>query len=107
MDEDKIFYWAAKILYGLFFKELSLHIDRKNPVTGTIMSPEAMERFNTLHLLLQGIRFPTQYIPVKPYSIFIFRMYEYKDEDWDESNFTYFDSYIQTVYGMKVMMNES
>ncbi|WP_197260858.1 hypothetical protein [Brevibacillus laterosporus] len=102
LDEDKIFYWAAKILYGLFFKELSLNIDRRDPMAGTIMSPEAMEKFHTLHMLLQGIRFPTQYVPVKPYSIFIFKMYEYEDEDWDESNFNYFDSYIQTVYGMKM-----
>ncbi|MEK5163213.1 hypothetical protein NYE69_12850 [Paenibacillus sp. FSL R5-0527] len=102
LDEDKIFYWAAKILYGLFFKELSLNIDRKDPQVGTIMNPETMEKFHTLHMLLQGIRFPTQYLPVKPYSIFIFKMYEYDDGDWDESNFNYFDSYIQTVYGMKM-----
>lgn len=102
IDEDKIFYWAAKILYGLFFKELSLKIDRKDPVAGTIMSPEEMEKFHTLHLLLQGIRFPTQYMPVKPYSIFIFKMYEYENEDWQESNFNYFDSYYSTVFGMKM-----
>jgi len=102
LDEDKIFYWAAKILYGLFFKELSLKIERRDPMAGTIMSPEAMEKFRTLHMLLQGVRFPTEYIPVKPYSLFIFKMYEYGDEDWDESNFNYFDSYIQTVYGMKM-----
>ncbi|ULO08951.1 hypothetical protein H1230_09350 [Paenibacillus sp. 19GGS1-52] len=102
LDENKIFYWASKILYGLFLKELSLNIDRKDPVAGTIMSLEAMGKFNTLHMLLQGIRFPTQYVPVKPYSIFIFKMYEYEDSDWDELNFNYFDSYIQTVYGMKM-----
>jgi hypothetical protein len=102
LDEGKIFYWAAKILYGLFFKELSLNFDRKDPLAGTIMKPEAMEKFHTLHMLLQGIRCPTQYLPVKPYSIFIFKMYEYDDGDWDESNFNYFDSYIQTVYGMKM-----
>lgn len=102
LDQDKIFYWAAKILYGLFFKELSLNIDRRDPMAGTIMSPETMGKFQTLHMLLQGIRFPTQYVPVKPYSIFIFKMYEYGDEDWDESNFNYFDSYFSTVFGMKM-----
>jgi hypothetical protein len=104
LDEDKIFYWAAKMLYGLFYKELSLNIDRKDPTAGTIMSLEAMKKFETLHLLLQGIRFKTEYTPVKPYSIFIFKMYEYEDKDWDESNFNYFDSYNQTVYGM--IMND-
>lgn len=102
LDQDNIFYWAAKILYGLFFKELSLNIDRRDPMAGTIMSPETMEKFHTLQMLLQGIRFPTQYVPVKPYSIFIFKMYEYGDEDWDESNFNYFDSYSSTVFGMKM-----
>jgi hypothetical protein len=102
LDEDKIFYWAAKILYGMFYKELSLNIDRRDPRAGTIMSPESMEKFQTLHMLLQGIRVPTEYIPVKPYSLFMFKMYEYGEEDWDESNFNYFDSYVQTVYGMKM-----
>lgn len=98
LNEDKIFYWAAKILYGLFFKELSLDKDRKDPSAGKIMTPEAMGKFKMLHYLLQGIRIPTEFSPVKPYSIFIFKMYEYKDE----SNFDYFDSYIQTVFGMKM-----
>jgi len=102
LDQDLIFYWASKILYGLFFKEMSLNIDRRDPIAGTIMSTETMEKFNTLHMLLQGIRFPTQYVPVKPYSIFIFKMYEYGDEDWDESNFNYFDNYLSTVFGMKM-----
>ncbi|MHC0036902.1 hypothetical protein [Pseudoneobacillus sp. C159] len=102
LDQDKIFYWASKILYGLFFKELSLAVDKRNPAGGTIMSPEAMKKFQTLHMLLQGIRFPTEYISVKPYSIFIFKMYQYEEDDWQESNFNYFDSLIQTVYGMKI-----
>lgn len=102
LDEDKVFYWASKILYGLFLKELSLNYDRKDPAAGTIMSPGAMEKFHTLHLLLQGIRFPTQYTPVKPYSLFTFKMYEYEDDCWYESNFNYFDSYLQTVFGMKM-----
>jgi hypothetical protein len=29
-------------------------------------------------------------------------MYEYEKDDWQESNFNYFDSYIQTVFGMKM-----
>ncbi|WP_433595448.1 hypothetical protein [Lysinibacillus xylanilyticus] len=102
LQQDNIFYWAAKILYGLFFKEMSLNIDRRDPLAGTIMNPETMEKFKTLHLLLQGIRIPTQYIPVKPYSLFVFKMYEYDDDDWDESNFNYFDNYFSTVFGMKM-----
>jgi hypothetical protein len=102
LEQDKIFYWAAKILFGLFFKELSLNVDRRDPMAGKIMSPEAMKKFQTLHMLLQGIRFPTEYMPIKPYSIFIFKMYEYEKDDWQESNFNYFDSYIQTVFGMKM-----
>ncbi|NOG29056.1 hypothetical protein [Lysinibacillus fusiformis] len=101
LDQDKIFYWASKILYGMYYKEMSLNIDRKDPSAGTIMDPETMRKFETLHMLLQGIRFPTKYAPVKPYSIFIFKIYEYGEEDY-ESNFNYFDSYYSTVFGMQM-----
>lgn len=100
LDEDKIFYWASKILYGLLFKELSLNKDRKDPNAGKIMTAESMERFSTLHILLQGIRIPTKFLDIKPYSIFIFKMYEY--ENGDRRNFNYFDSYNQNIYGMKM-----
>lgn len=101
LDQDKIFYWASKILYGMYYKEMSLNINRKDPDAGKITDPETMRKFETLHMLLQGVKFPTKYVPVKPYSIFIFKMYEYEEGDY-ESNFNYFDSYYSTVFGMKM-----
>lgn len=98
LDEDLVFYWAAKILYGLFFKELSLNVDRSNPVLGTITTPEIMERFKTLHLVLQGTRKLTQYEPVKPYSLFIFRT----QQNGDPTDFDYMDDYHTQVYAMRM-----
>lgn len=79
-------------------KSNTLNVDRREPNAGTIMNPETMKKFHTLHELLQGIRIPTEFLPVKPYLIFIFKMYEYGDE----TDFNYFDTFNQTVYGMKL-----
>ncbi|MGG0552510.1 hypothetical protein ABEY55_07960 [Priestia aryabhattai] len=97
LDQDDIFYWSAKLMYGMFFKELSLNVDRRNPSLGTITTPEIMRRFNSLHTLLQGIRIKTEFLQAKPYSLFIYKVKE--DED-PKNNFDYADSYEQQVYSM-------
>lgn len=99
LDKDDIFYWSAKLTYGMFFKELSLNVDRRNPELGTITTPKIMERFRSLHTLLQGIRIKTQFSPVKPYSLFIYKL---KEDDDPKQNFDYSDSYGQQVYSMRL-----
>lgn len=99
LDEDDIFYWSAKLMYGMFFKELTLNVDRRNPDLGKITTPEVMERFRTLHFLLQGIRIKTQFTPVKPYSLFIFKV---KETENPINRFDYIDNYSQQVYSMRM-----
>lgn len=98
LNEDDIFYWSAKLMYGLFFKELSLNLDRRNPYLGSITTPDIMKRFRTLHMLLQGVRIQTNYMKVKPYSLFIFKTLKYDNR----MDFDYLDSYHQQVYSMRM-----
>jgi hypothetical protein len=82
-DEKVIFQWAAKVLYATIYKELSLLLDRKNPNLGTILPPETVKKFGTLHMLLQSIRIPTQFAKPYPWSIFVF---SYECEDFHYMN---------------------
>ncbi|CAI6235779.1 hypothetical protein [Bacillus subtilis] len=97
LDEETIFLWSAKILYGLLYKQLSLPFDRKSPRLGTITSPDLLEKYRILHLLLQGARYKTKY-EGKPWSIFIFQSQEYKDE----RDFDYFDGLFSLVLGIRI-----
>ena len=82
-DELVVFQWAAKILYGTLYKELSLLNDQRVPESGTIMTPYTVERFRTLHLLLQSIRIPTAFRKPYPWSIFVFN---YEGDDFHYIN---------------------
>lgn len=82
-DEKVVFQWTAKILYGTLYKELSLLHDRREPHLGTIMHPDTIERYRTLHMLLQSIRIPTEFREPRPWSIFVFK---YEGTDFDYIN---------------------
>ena len=53
LGEVTVFQWAAKIRYGLIFKELSLLHDRRDPLAGRITTPELLEEYRQLHYFLQ------------------------------------------------------
>lgn len=72
-DEQVIFQWTAKILYATRYKELSLLFDRKQPNLGSILTPSELEKYSSLHLFLQSIRFKTHFNSPKPWSLFIFK----------------------------------
>lgn len=84
-DEDKkvIFQWTAKILYGTLYKDLSLLLDRSNPDLGTILTPDVIESYHSLHLFLQSIRVNTVFTQPNPWSIFIFN---YEDDSFHYMN---------------------
>jgi hypothetical protein len=71
LDEFKIFRWISKIFLGIIYKELFLHLDRKNPDSGTIMDEELLKKYRILHLWSQlDIQDNKEFCPG---SIFIFR----------------------------------
>ncbi|WP_242926181.1 hypothetical protein [Pontibacter vulgaris] len=82
-DEQVIFQWTSKLLYGTMFKELSLLYDRSNPLKGNILPVEFVESYEAMHLFLQSIRIPTEFVDPKPWSIFVFN---YKGHDFDYMN---------------------
>ena len=71
-EEQYVFQWTSKLLYGILFKELMLLKDRRNPQEGTIISPEVLENFNNLHFLLQSIRKNISFEVLNPWSVFTY-----------------------------------
>jgi hypothetical protein len=66
-----LYQWMGKIYYGILRKELVLLRDRSDSEAGTIIPPELIESFSTLHLFLQSIRQPFQFIDQEPYSVLV------------------------------------
>jgi len=91
LDRMYIFQRIAKIFYGLLFKELSLLIDRRNPVDGFITSPELLQELRMLHTFLQSIRMPFEFVAFQPWSTFLVETYTYgggRDFDYHDEIFT-------------------
>lgn len=80
LDELTVFQWAAKIRYGLIFKELSLLHDRSNPLAGRIASPELLEEYRQLHYFLQSVRLPFYFHEPVPWSLFLVKTHSYEGE---------------------------
>jgi hypothetical protein len=93
-DEQIIFQWTAKILYGTMYKELSLPLDRRNRDVGNIMNPDTLERFRTLHMLLQSARIPTEFRVPKPWSIFVF--------NYEDNDFHYINDILHQCFSVKL-----
>lgn len=87
----RIFQWCAKIWYGLLFKELSLRADRRDTALGSIMTPEALEQFQTHHIFLQSVRLPWLFHEFAPASVFVMKTHRY---DVPQQNFDYIDNVI-------------
>ena len=93
-DEKTIFQWTAKIMYGIIYKELSLKIDRTKKASDTILLPEVLESYATLHLFLQSIRVKTEFLAPEPWSIFIF--------NYTDQTFNYTDDLVGLSFSMKL-----
>ncbi len=84
------FIWLGKILYGLLYKEFFLHLERRNPTKGRIVSRSMLRRYGTHHLFLQAARAPLVFRDSFPASIFVFRTQASKDP---RLQFDFCDSY--------------
>jgi len=91
LDKLIIFQWIAKIFYGLLFKELSLPLERSDPTQGFITDPEILQELRTLHIFLQSIRMPFDFVGFHPWSIFLVETHSYGDKrdfDYHDEMFT-------------------
>ncbi|MFZ4863081.1 hypothetical protein ACL9RF_12960 [Sphingobacterium sp. Mn56C] len=87
LDEQILFYWVAKILYGVVFNEIQVGI-RQSVLSGEEMnfSQALVQKFRNLHYMLQAISVPMEFEHKNPYSIAVFPVdnaaetFMYRDE---------------------------
>lgn len=94
IDPYIIFQWANKLSYGLFYKELSLLNDVRDPDGDTIFDNELIAEFKTRYVFLNSIISETQFAN-KPFSLLIFKLRP--DEYFD---YWGFDGYEEPVFCM-------
>lgn len=85
LGKEIIFAWLAKIYYGIIYRELLLPLDRSAPEKGSIVTPELLQLYRTLHLFMQWIRWPIKFEGFFPASMFIYELQEPEDliNAWD------------------------
>ncbi len=72
LDEDLLFLWVAKTVYGVIFKEIQVAIKQQNTYAeGFNMSQGLIHKFEMLHSMLQKINKPVVFEDFKPYSLFL------------------------------------
>ncbi|WP_237739791.1 hypothetical protein [Pedobacter arcticus] len=72
LDEDLLFLWVAKTVYGVIFKEIQVAIKQQNTYAdGFNMSQGLIHKFGMLHSMLQKINQPVVFEDFKPYSLFV------------------------------------
>lgn len=87
IPESELFLWAAKIVYGIVFKELQAAIKQHHAAAdGFNISQGLIHKFTNLHFMLQAINSPVTFEDFKPYSIFLCEVnnpdgeFTYRDE---------------------------
>jgi len=76
LDPVSIFYWSAKILYGLLRKELTLLVDRSNSEKGSIIPEKLIQTYDDLHTFMQGIRRSINFIGPLPFSVLVANLHD-------------------------------
>ncbi len=98
LDKLLIFQWITKIFYGLLFKELSLRIERSDPMQGFITDPEILQELRTLHTFLQSVRMPFEFVGFHPWSIFVVETHSYGDR----RDFDYHDEFLTLTFSIRM-----
>jgi hypothetical protein len=87
LEEELLFLWVAKTVYGVIFNEIQSAIKQQNTFTdGFNMSQGLIHKFGMLHTMLQKVNQPIVFEDFKPFSIFISKVnnlendFAYRDE---------------------------
>jgi hypothetical protein len=87
LDEQKLFQWAGKLLYGIIFNELQSGIKLQHAQGEEFnISQAIIHKFSNLHLMLQSLNLPIIFEDFKSYSLFLFKVdnnieeFGYRDE---------------------------
>lgn len=87
--EERLFFWMARLVYGVVYHDLCLNIARsakRNKDKEFKISPLLRERFGKIHLMMQSLLVPMEFRGVKPWSIRVVRLkysndtFNYRDE---------------------------
>lgn len=70
-EENRLFQWCSKLLFGLLYKEMSLRFDRRDEAQGTITNKGFLEDFSTFHHFMTSIRRNFEFVEFTPYSVFV------------------------------------
>ncbi|MHB8208496.1 hypothetical protein [Mucilaginibacter sp.] len=97
IDEQKLFQWAGKLLYGIIFNEIQSGIKLQHSQGEEFnISQSIIHKFSHLHLMLQSINLPLQFDDFKPYSVFLFKV------DNDEKEFGYRDEINTMTFALRI-----
>jgi hypothetical protein len=97
LDEQKLFQWAGKLLYGIIFNEIQSGIKLQHSQGEEFnISQSIIHKFNHLHLMLQSINLPLTFDGFKPYSIFLFKV------DNNEKEFGYRDEINTMTFALRI-----
>lgn len=72
IDEQKLFLWMSRIIYGILYHDLKLEKEKKELKNDILQISESLKnKFHLFHLMLQSIIYPIQFSEQKPWSIAI------------------------------------
>jgi hypothetical protein len=97
LDEQRLFQWAGKLLYGIIFNEIQSGIKLQHSQGEEFnISQSIIHKFSHLHLMLQSINLPLVFDDFKPYSIFLFKV------DNNEKEFGYRDEINTMTFALRI-----
>ena len=81
LDEQQLFLWVAKTVYGIIFKELQIAVKQQHASGEQFhMSQGLIHKFSMLHSMLQAVIRPVKLDGFKPWSIWICEVDNAKEE---------------------------
>ena len=101
LPDADLFLWASKILYGNLYREAFLLMDRTTPELGTITDEEFLTQLRTVHLFLQGVRWPIRFQGHAPGSIFRCELLLDDDPDLPEEEYWFYDNPFALVLAIR------
>jgi hypothetical protein len=97
LDDQKLFQWAGKLLYGIIFNEVQSGLKLQHAQGEEFnISQSIIHKFSNLHLMLQSLNLPIAFEDFKPYSIFLFKV------DNDPSEFGYRDEINTLTFSLRI-----
>ena len=79
LPQERLFQWCGKIFYGILFRDTRLRLNRRTPGTETIVDRELLLSLFTLHLFLQSLYVPFEFVDFIPHSVFVVETAKFDD----------------------------